>query len=106
MQYTTDSTVEDIIRVGAVINEINEVIGGIATAVEEQSAATADIANSALGVSRSAGDIAASIGDVTTASHQTIRSAEIVSAISGELVEQANVLKESVAAFTGKVAQG
>ena len=106
IQQATQQSVTDISGITETIVEVERIGTAIAAAVEEQSAATADIANSALGVSRSAGDIAASIGDVTTASHQTIRSAEIVSAISGELVEQANVLKESVAAFTGKVAQG
>jgi methyl-accepting chemotaxis protein len=44
MQSTTATTVEDIEKISAVIAEINNVINGIATAVEEQSAATGEIA--------------------------------------------------------------
>jgi len=44
MQRTTAVTVEDIERISEVIVEINSVINGIATAVEEQSAASSEIA--------------------------------------------------------------
>ena len=44
MQRTTAVTVEDIERISEVIVEINNVINGIATAVEEQSAASSEIA--------------------------------------------------------------
>lgn len=43
MQNTTDGTITDIEKIGAVINEINDVITTIASAVEEQSTATAEI---------------------------------------------------------------
>ncbi|MBV5316536.1 MAG: methyl-accepting chemotaxis protein [Desulfobulbaceae bacterium] len=45
MQTTTTTTVEDIEKISAVILEINNVINGIATAVEEQSAASNEIAD-------------------------------------------------------------
>jgi len=45
MQTTTATTVEDIEKISAVIVEINNVINGIATAVEEQSAASGEIAS-------------------------------------------------------------
>ena len=45
MQNTTSITVADIEQISVVILEINNVINGIATAVEEQSAASGEIAN-------------------------------------------------------------
>ena len=45
MQTTTVTTVEDIEKISEVISEINNVINGIATAVEEQSAAIGEIAS-------------------------------------------------------------
>ncbi|MDD2467497.1 MAG: methyl-accepting chemotaxis protein [Desulfobulbus sp.] len=45
MQSTTTTTVEDIEKISEVIIEINNVINGIATAVEEQSAASNEIAD-------------------------------------------------------------
>jgi methyl-accepting chemotaxis protein len=44
MQNTTNSTIDDIEKISQVIAEINTVIGGIATAVVEQSAVTNEIA--------------------------------------------------------------
>lgn len=45
MQLTTSTTVADMKNISAVIDEINSVINGIATAVEEQSASSGEIAN-------------------------------------------------------------
>ena len=45
MQNTTAATVDDIAKISDVITEINNVISGIATAVEEQSAASGEIAD-------------------------------------------------------------
>ena len=45
MQATTSTTIADIEKISAVISEIHNVINGIATAVEEQSAASTEIAN-------------------------------------------------------------
>lgn len=45
MQTTTSTTISDIEKISAVITEIHDVINGIATAVEEQSAASTEIAN-------------------------------------------------------------
>lgn len=44
MQQTTDGTIADIEKVGQIITEINDVINSIASAVEQQSAATSEIA--------------------------------------------------------------
>ena len=45
MQSTTTTTIDDIKKISEIIADINNVINGIATAVEEQSAATTEIAN-------------------------------------------------------------
>ncbi len=105
IQQATQQSVSDISGITETIEEVARIGTAIAAAVEEQSAATADIASSAMGVSRSADEIANAIGEVIGAGHKTTSSAERVSAISSELVEQADVLKQSVAAFTAKVAQ-
>jgi methyl-accepting chemotaxis protein len=46
MQNTTNTSVKDIDSISRIIAEINDVIAGIAAAVEEQSATTGDIASS------------------------------------------------------------
>ena len=45
MQSTTTSTIHDIQKISEIISDINNVINGIATAVEEQSTATTEIAD-------------------------------------------------------------
>jgi methyl-accepting chemotaxis protein len=45
MQLTTSTTVADMENISAVIDEINSVISGIATAVEEQSTTSGEISN-------------------------------------------------------------
>lgn len=106
IQQATQQSVSDIAGITDTIEEVARIGTAIAAAVEEQSAATADIAGSAMGVSRSSDEIAGAIGDVASASQRTTGSAGRVSAISGELAGQASVLRESVAAFTAKVASG
>ncbi|SCM71388.1 Methyl-accepting chemotaxis sensory transducer [uncultured Pleomorphomonas sp.] len=105
IQQATQQSVADISGITDTIEEVARIGTAIAAAVEEQSSATADIAGSAMGVSRSAEEIAVAIGEVVGESEKTTGSARHVSAISQELVEQAGVLKESVATFTAKVAQ-
>jgi methyl-accepting chemotaxis protein len=46
VQTTTGATITIIDEISKVINEVNDIVGGIATAVEEQSAATSEIAQS------------------------------------------------------------
>ncbi|WP_370677831.1 protoglobin domain-containing protein [Pleomorphomonas sp. PLEO] len=105
IQQATQQSVNDISGITDTIAEVSRIGTAIAAAVEEQSAATADIANSAMGVSKSSDVIGAAIGELVSAGHKTTSSAERVSSISHELVEQAGVLRQSVATFTAKVAQ-
>ena len=105
IQQATQQSVSDISGITETIEEVARIGTAIAAAVEEQSAATADIASSAMGVSRSSEEIAAAIGEVVEEGRKTVGSAGRVSSISGELVEQADILKQSVATFTAKVAQ-
>ncbi|MBS1165732.1 MAG: hemAT [Proteobacteria bacterium] len=105
IQQATQQSVNDISGITETIAEVSRIGAAIAAAVEEQSAATADIANSAMGVAKSSDEIGGAIGKLVEAGQKTSNSAERVSAISGELVEQAGVLRQSVATFTAKVAQ-
>ncbi len=45
MQKTTNSTISEIDNISGIINEIDEIVGTIATAVEEQSVSTKEIAS-------------------------------------------------------------
>ncbi|WP_026791615.1 globin-coupled sensor protein [Pleomorphomonas oryzae] len=105
IQQATQQSVSDISGITETVEEVARIGTAISVAVEQQSAATADIASSAMGVSKSSENIAASIGDLIGAGQKTTVSAERISSISHELVQQADVLKENVTTFTAKVAQ-
>jgi methyl-accepting chemotaxis protein len=67
MQITTTTTVEDMERISAVITEINKVIGGIATSVEEQSGTSSEISNNISQASRGIAEVNQSVAQNTVA---------------------------------------
>ncbi|WP_310599880.1 methyl-accepting chemotaxis protein [Desulfobulbus sp.] len=75
MQHTTNATIEDMAGISKVIVEINSVINAIATAVEEQSAATSEIA----------GNIAQASLGIAEVNENVSLSTEVVSTISRDI---------------------
>ena len=65
MQVTTSTTVEDIEKISEVIVEINNVINGIATAVEEQSAASKEIATNISQASQGIAEVNENVAQTT-----------------------------------------
>jgi len=65
MQTTTSTTVEDIEKISLVITEINNVINGIASAVEEQSAASSEITNNISQTSQGIADVNENVAQST-----------------------------------------
>lgn len=113
IQDTTAKTVQQISEINAVITDVNDVVGSIATAVEEQSAATAEIANNVSqmaqgiqevneNVSQSsvvATEIAKEITDVSVISNEMSASSSQISASSHELSALAEQLRQMVGQF-------
>ena len=114
IRHQVKTTVEEIGKLSGRINESDEAISGIATAVEEQSATSEEISGSISEVSktitevgrnvnegaRAAGEIADRISQVDEASTQVENNSTDVSAKAGKLSEMADKLKELVARFT------
>lgn len=101
MQATTTTTVEDIEKISAVIVEINNVINGIATAVEEQSAASSEIASNisqaSQGIAEVNENVALStvvIGDITRDIASINQQSTLVKDGSGQVQESAHSLSE------------
>ena len=65
MQVTTSTTVEDIEKISEVIVEINNVINGIATAVEEQSAASREISTNISQASQGIAEVNENVAQTT-----------------------------------------
>jgi len=113
MQDTTASTVADIEKISQVITEINNVINGIATAVEEQSAASGEIANNisqaSLGIAEvnenvaqstiAIADITRDIADINQQSSQVGESSGLVQVNAQGLSELAAQLEKLVQRF-------
>jgi two-component sensor histidine kinase len=113
IQTSTDGTVAGVTRISEVVNEINDVVSGIATAVEQQAVTTKEIASNVAqtfeGISEinenvaqsstGSSEIAAEIADVTHAAGTIASSSTQVSRSAGELSNMADQLNRIVEKF-------
>jgi methyl-accepting chemotaxis protein len=106
VQAATASAVSAMSRIGAVIHSINEISAGIASAVEEQSSATGEIARSADHAAGSTQNVALLMTDLNQAAEESGISAAEIASSSAELSKQSATLKEEVRAFLNRVRSG
>jgi len=113
IQSSTEGTVTEIEQISKVINDVNEMVSTIATAVEEQSVTTKEIANNVLQASQGiqevtenvaqsstvAGEIAKDISDVNQAANEMTNSSSQVNMSAEEMSKLAEQLKEMVGQF-------
>ena len=113
IQSSTGTTVETIEQIGQVINNVNEIVSTIATAVEEQSVSTQEIADNITQVSSGiaevnenvaqssavAGEITESITEVNQASSEMANSSSQVRLSAEELSQLAEQLNGMVSRF-------
>ncbi|MGZ4475376.1 MAG: methyl-accepting chemotaxis protein [Nocardioides sp.] len=99
IQGDTVSAVEAITRITSVIGQINDITGTIASAVEEQTATTNEIARSVNEAASGATGIAEDITRVASATTQAQSGAQGTSAAAGELAGMAAALDGLVGAF-------
>jgi len=113
IQNSTASTVDEIKGVAQIIENVNEIVGTIATAVEEQSATTREISENmgqasgglqdvSENVAQSttvANEIAKDISDVNSNSNKVLKNSALVSNNSGELKKLAKDLQELISQF-------
>ncbi len=103
MQEATKESVAAIGRITDTIARINEITTAIASAVEEQSAATREIAHNVQQAAGGTQEIADSIGGVKNAAAETGTAASQVLEISETLVERSEALSQEVARFLGEI---
>ena len=113
IQETTEGTVSHIEQITQVVNEVNSLVGTIAIAIEEQSAATREIAENVSQASEginevnqnvaqsnmSVGEISGEIGEVTLASGKITENSIQVSESAERLSGLANQLTQMVGRF-------
>jgi len=103
VQSKTNSAVSAIGRIGGVIKKIDEISTVIASAVEEQGAATSEISRNVERASQGTFDVSNNIAGVTQAASQAGDAANQVLLASRDLNEQVNKLKNEVTNFIEKI---
>ncbi len=103
IQAETQTAVSSIQSIGATIKDTHEIASAIASAVEEQGAATAEIARNVAQASASAAEVSSNIGEVTRASGETGTAATQVSSVARDMNQKADGLKDQVERFLSEV---
>ncbi len=103
IQEATRRTVKAIEGIGGQIGRMNEISVQVASAVEEQNAATQEIAHSVAQTADDTREVTGNIGDVREAACETGEAAGAFLSASGDLSRQAEKLKGVVQRFLGDV---
>jgi len=103
IQGATRESVDAIKLIGQTINEINGIATAIASAIEEQGAATQEISRNVQEAARGTQDVTSNISGVTHAAGETGNNASHVLSASGELAKQTDDLRRHVDTFLAKV---
>jgi methyl-accepting chemotaxis protein len=99
IQTDTKAAVEAIASISGVINQINDISGTIATAVEEQNATTNEMSRNVSEAAQGSGEITSNIAGVAEAAQGTTRGATDTQKASQQLVETSNQLRHLVQQF-------
>jgi len=103
MQNATAETVAAIQAIGATIGQLSEIGTTIASAVEEQSAATQEIARNFEQAAAGTTEVSSNIAGVTQAVNATGTAAGQVLGAAGELAKQGETLRRQVDRFLSAV---
>ena len=103
IQSATTDSVHSIDGIGKVIEEVNQISTMIASAVEQQAAATLEIARNVQEAANGTGEVTRNISGVKEAAGDTGAAASQVLASSSELSQQAETLRGQVERFLADV---
>ncbi|HET8728418.1 MAG TPA: methyl-accepting chemotaxis protein, partial [Alphaproteobacteria bacterium] len=103
MQGTIDGAVHAINRIAEVIFKLNDMAATVASAVEQQTAATGEIGRNATEAAKGTEEVSSNITGVTQAAESSAAGAAQVLSASGSLSEQAARLKNQVDQFIDDV---
>jgi methyl-accepting chemotaxis protein len=103
MRGATNDAVNAIQGIGGTIGTINEIATTIATAVEEQGAATQEIARTVQEAARATGEVTGNIAGVNRAAGETGTAANQVLVSAEALRKQADALRANVDGFIAKI---
>lgn len=106
IQDITNTTFEVFKNVGRTVNEVNEISTIISGAVEEQNAATAEIANNIENVRLETSQSQERVKQVVEVSHQTKGATQEVKQAMDQVEQQVKLLNESLAKILGGPGEG
>ncbi len=99
IQEATRKSVGSIQEIGATIAAVNEIATAIAAAVEEQGAATTEIARNIQQAARGTQNVSSNIGGLSKAASETGQTAAQLLRASNELSQQSDTLRSQVEGF-------
>jgi len=103
IQLATREAVEAIAEIGKTIAQIDDVAAGIASAVEEQGAATEEIARNIEQAAVGTQEVSSNIGGVSHAANDTGEAATGIRSAAGDLSQQSESLRNAVTQFLADV---
>jgi methyl-accepting chemotaxis protein len=99
IQADTKAAVDAIASISGVINQVNNISGTIATAVEEQNATTNEMSRNVNEAARGSGEITSNIARVAEAAQSTTHGATDTQKAAQQLVEMSTQLRNLVGQF-------
>lgn len=99
IQKSTDETITAIGSITGIINRVNEGNASIASAVEEQSMTTKEIANNVNQISQASADINKNISGISIAVNDSAKDAHKISELSSQLKKISDVVSTTVGEF-------
>ncbi|OPZ78610.1 MAG: Methyl-accepting chemotaxis protein 4 [Alphaproteobacteria bacterium ADurb.Bin438] len=103
VQQKTEHAVKAITKIGDVIKRIDEISTSIASAIEEQGAATHEISRNVEQASQGTSEVSENIVQVTKAAEESGNAANQVLSASSELSKKAQLLKDEVYNFIQEI---
>lgn len=104
IQAETGEAVSAIQQIAKTMKEVNEYTSSIASAVEEQDAATAEISRNVQQAAAGTQEVSDNISGVNHAIDETRQSADQMQAASSQVIQQSDMLKQTVDRFLAEVA--
>ncbi|MFC0241892.1 methyl-accepting chemotaxis protein [Rhodopseudomonas telluris] len=104
VQQITEQSVQAVEAIGRRIGEISEVSNTIAAAMEQQGAATREIARNVQQASSGTSEVSGNISGISQAADDTGRIASRVNDASGKIAHEVETLRSEVRQFLAKVA--
>ncbi len=103
MQSSTQSAVNAIDGVNGMISQMSEIATAISSAVEQQGAATQEIAGSVQEAARGTSEVTTNITEVDSAAAESTQTAKKVTQFASDLSEKSDVLRKEVEVFLQNV---